>query len=114
MNTYLVETISLVKRTYIIEAKEAEHACDSVVCCEATPSHIEHLDEVISSARQISDQTEKSALLQAGNISSQDETNAINSIDYEACRVRALPQSERKKIDSLIQQATVNAAPKRL
>ena len=114
MKTFLVETISLVKRTYIIEAKESEHACDSVVCSEATPSHIEHLDEVISGARHITDAAQKAMLLECGNISSQVGESAVNSIDYDACRVRELPEAEQKKVEQLIQKATACAAPKRL
>lgn len=57
MPKYLVETVSVHRIRYVIDCKSKKHACDSVVCNE--PEHEfsqTHLDEIITSTREISDE----------------------------------------------------------
>lgn len=51
---YLVETISTFRMRYVVSAKSAEHACDTVVLEEAAELSQKHIDENIISTRQIS------------------------------------------------------------
>ena len=55
---YVVETISMFRMRYVIEAKEAEHASDEVICELGKDNFKEfsqhHVDEVITSTREIS------------------------------------------------------------
>ena len=59
-NLYLVETISIFRQRYVVEAKEAEHAADEVVL-NTTGLYNEdfrefsqkHIDETITSVRKI-------------------------------------------------------------
>ena len=56
---YLIETISMFRLRYVVECKEEEHALDAVTM-HTTGGEIinefsqQHLDEVISSSREIS------------------------------------------------------------
>ena len=59
MPKYMVETISMFRMRYVIEAENAEHAKDEVTM-NAADGHLRefsqlHLDEVITSAREIDD-----------------------------------------------------------
>jgi hypothetical protein len=57
MPKYLVETISMFRIRYIVDAKEADHATDEVVMKMRNNNlkefSQEHLDEIISSVREI-------------------------------------------------------------
>jgi len=59
MNKYMVETISIHRIRYVVEAKEATHATDEVVSRLGDINFDEfsqyHVDEVISSVREIND-----------------------------------------------------------
>lgn len=59
MNKYMVETISIHRIRYVVEAKEATHATDEVVMGLGKTDFDEfsqyHVDEVVSSVREISD-----------------------------------------------------------
>ena len=59
MNKYMVETISIHRIRYVVEAKEATHATDEVVMRLSNADFDEfsqyHVDEVISSVREIND-----------------------------------------------------------
>ena len=55
---YIVETISMFRMRYVVEANEAEHAADEVVyrhgACELLQEFSQHhVDEVITSTREI-------------------------------------------------------------
>jgi len=50
---YLVETISTFRMRYVVSAKSAEHACDTVVLEEAQELSQKHIDENIISVREI-------------------------------------------------------------
>jgi hypothetical protein len=59
MALYVVDTVSMFRIRYVVEAREAGHACDTVVC-RSTGDGLElrefsqrHLDEVISDCREI-------------------------------------------------------------
>lgn len=59
MPKYLVETISMFRMRYVIEALEETHACDEVTMNNDGTLHEFsqcHLDEIISSSREISDE----------------------------------------------------------
>lgn len=57
MPKYLVETVSMHRIRYVVSCKSAEHACDSVVCNEPEQEFSQkHLDEIITSTREISDE----------------------------------------------------------
>lgn len=90
MPKYLVETISMFRLRYVIEALEETHACDEVVMNNHGNlrefSQL-HLDEVISSSREISD-GEYLALFDRDNDyltdwDTQQKFSFVNEIDYE-------------------------------
>lgn len=58
MNKYLVETISMFRIRYVVEAKSEEHATDHVTMDfdDTTEFSQKHLDSVISSVRVINDE----------------------------------------------------------
>ena len=60
MKKYRVETVSLFRHRYVVEAQEAEHAKDEVVMNLSNDEFKEfsqmHIDEVISTCREISDE----------------------------------------------------------
>ena len=89
MPKYLVETISMFRMRYVVEALEEAHACDEVVMnngdlCEFSQLH---LDEVITSSREIDD-AEYLRLFDRDNDYLKDWTddqklNAVNVLDYK-------------------------------
>lgn len=90
MPKYLVETISMFRMRYVIEALEETHACDEVVMNNDGNlrefSQL-HLDEIISSSREISDD-EYLALFDRDNDyltswDTQQKFSFVNEIDYE-------------------------------
>ena len=57
MPKYLVETVSMHRIRYVIDCKKSGHAEDTVVCNEPEQEFSQkHLDEIIISTRQISDE----------------------------------------------------------
>jgi len=60
MPLYLVETVSIFRHRYVVEAKEEDHAADEVVYNKADSEFKElsqyHIDECISSVREIKDE----------------------------------------------------------
>lgn len=65
---FLVETVSMFRIRYVVEADEASHAADEVVMNNGNLSEFsqKHLDEIISSTRQI-DEAEYLRLFDADN-----------------------------------------------
>lgn len=55
MPKYLVETISMFRIRYVVECESAEHAKDVVTMNEAEEFSQLHIDEMITSAREIDD-----------------------------------------------------------
>lgn len=55
MPKYLVETISMFRIRYVIECESAEHAKDTVTMNEAEEFSQLHIDEMITSTREIDD-----------------------------------------------------------
>lgn len=90
MPKYIVETISMFRIRYVIEAKNAEHAQDEVVMnCggELAEFSQKHIDESIISAREIDD-TEYLRLFDEDNdyLKSWDDITkfkCVNVIDYD-------------------------------
>lgn len=60
MPLYLVETVSIFRHRYVVEAKEEEHATDEVVYNLSDSEFKEfsqhHVDECITSVREIKDE----------------------------------------------------------
>jgi hypothetical protein len=57
MPKYLVETLSIHRIRYVVEADEATHATDEVVMSNVKDEFSQkHLDEIVSSVREIDDQ----------------------------------------------------------
>ena len=57
MPKYLVETVSLYRIRYVVEANEATHAADEVVMNNVEDEFSQkHLDEIITSTREITDE----------------------------------------------------------
>lgn len=55
MPKYLVETISMFRIRYVVECESAEHAKDTVTMNEAEEFSQLHIDEMITSTREIDD-----------------------------------------------------------
>ena len=53
MPKYLVETISMFRIRYVVECESADHAKDTVTMNEAEEFSQLHIDEMITSAREI-------------------------------------------------------------
>jgi hypothetical protein len=53
LKTYLVETVSMFRHRYAVQARSLEHAYDTVVCNEAEEFSQHHIDENIVSGREI-------------------------------------------------------------
>jgi hypothetical protein len=57
MPKYLVETVSMFRMRYVVEALEDTHACDTVIMDAGGLEEFSqlHLDEIITSTREIDD-----------------------------------------------------------
>lgn len=53
MSLYLVETVTMFRHYYVVDAKEADHAGDTVVMQEAEEFDQQYLGETIVSTREI-------------------------------------------------------------
>lgn len=90
MAKYLVETISMFRMRYVIEAQDETHACDEVTMNnDGSLSEFSqlHLDEIISSSREISDE-EYLALFDRDNDylsgwTDEQKFSFVNEIDYD-------------------------------
>ena len=90
MAKYLVETISMFRLRYVIEAQDETHACDEVTMNnDGNLSEFSqlHLDEIISSSREISDE-EYLALFNRDNDylagwTDEEKFSFVNEIDYD-------------------------------
>ena len=88
---YLVETVSMFRMRYVVEAKEAEHANDEVVCELGNENFKEfsqhHVDECITSTRELTEE-EFLKLFDEDNEylsswSDEQKKDFINKINYE-------------------------------
>ena len=89
---YIVETISMFRMRYVVEATEAEHAADEVVYRHGAGELLQefsqhHVDEVITSEREIS-QEEYVKLFDVDNDYLKEWTveqklGFVNKIDYD-------------------------------
>lgn len=61
---YLVETVSMFRMRYVIDTENPEFAADSVTMGEAEEFSQKHLDEIISSVREVSDEECKKIFLE--------------------------------------------------
>lgn len=53
MQRYLINTVSIFRMTYIVDAPHADWAKDAIVMNEVEDADQEHLDEIIVDAREI-------------------------------------------------------------
>ena len=90
MPKYLVETISMFRMRYVIEAENVEHAKDEVTMNvgELAEFSQHHVDEVITSSREIDD-TEYLHQFDEDNEYLKDWTEGqkfsfVNTIDYDS------------------------------
>lgn len=88
---YMVETVQIFRHRYVVEAKEEEHAADTVVTEVYDPDFKEfsqkHIDESITSVREIS-KDEYLTLFDKDNDylkswSEEQKLAFINTINYE-------------------------------
>ena len=91
---YLVETVSMFRMRYVVEAREAEHACDEVVM-NTSGNYDEnfqefsqqHLDETIVSTRELSAKDYMKLFDEDNDYlkswSNKDKMRFINVIDYK-------------------------------
>jgi hypothetical protein len=81
MPLYLVETVTMFKHQYVIDAFESEHANDTVVMNEAEELHQDYLTETIVSTREITNKEFKNLCKDAINGHLGDRM--INVVDYK-------------------------------
>jgi hypothetical protein len=108
MKKYMVETISIFRMRYVVEAKESTHATDEVVMGLGKTDIDEfsqyHVDEVISSVREITDDEylkvfdEDNAYLK--NWSDEQKFRFVHRIDYGKEFLQKLTDIH-KELDSL-------------
>jgi hypothetical protein len=67
MPIYKIETVSLFKHVYFIEAKELSHALDELLCAEVEETDQVHLDETVFSTKRVSLEEFKESLTDAMN-----------------------------------------------
>ena len=97
MPLYLVETVTMFKHQYVIDAFESDHANDTVVMNEAVELHQDYLTETIVSTREITKADYKKLCKDAinGHLGEQ----MINVIDYKNNTVSRTDHSSN--VDSL-------------
>jgi hypothetical protein len=92
LNLYVVETVSIFRHRYVVEARESTHAADEVVCelCSDNLKEFSqhHVDECISSVRKLKDKQEYLELFNEDNDYLSEWTDEqkfkyINRIDYQ-------------------------------
>lgn len=108
MNKYLVETVSIFRMRYVVEAKEATHATDEVVMrlgdCNFQEFSQHHVDEVISSVREIDDDEylnlfdEDNSYLETWT--DEKKFEFVNKIDYKEQALEELTKTH-KELDAL-------------
>lgn len=87
MPKYLVETVSMFRIRYVVECENAEHAKDTVTMNETEEFSQMHIDEMITSTREI-DKAEYLRLFDEDNEYCKDWTEEqklglCNVIDYD-------------------------------
>lgn len=89
MKKYLVETVSIFRHRYVVEAQEEGHACDEVVCNTGNLKEFsqKHIDENIISVWEFNDDKEYLETFDDDNEYLKDWTDEqkfsfINKIDY--------------------------------
>jgi len=108
LKKYLVETVSIFRMRYVVEAKEATHATDEVVMNVGKVDFNElsqyHVDEVISSVREISSEeylkifNEDNAYLESW--SDEQKFKFVHKIDYREESLAELTKIHQE-LDSL-------------
>lgn len=92
LSLYVVETVSIFRHRYVVEARDPSHASDEVVCelCsdELKEFSQKHVDECISSVRKLRDEQEYIELFNEDNDyldawTDEQKFKYINRIDYQ-------------------------------
>jgi len=90
MKKYMVETVSIFRHRYVVEAKEAEHACDEVICGKETLKEFSqfHVDENIWSVSELDDDQEYLEMFDMDNEylkgwDDEKKFSFVNKINYE-------------------------------
>jgi hypothetical protein len=84
---FIVEAVSMFRMRYAVRCRSAEHAADTVVMSEANELSQLHLDEVITSTREVSE-AEYLKIFDADNDylmtwDRDQKMNMIHSVDYD-------------------------------
>jgi hypothetical protein len=108
LKKYMVETVSIFRIRYVVEAKEATHATDEVVMRLSDTDFDEfsqyHVDEVISSVREISDEDYLNTFNEDNdylkNWSDEQKFGFVHRIDYKEEALEELSKIHQE-LDSL-------------
>lgn len=80
MPIYKVETVSIFKHVYLIDAKEKSHALDELLCANVEEVDQEHLDEVVVSTEKVSLEKAKNTII--GSMNEHMGFRNIHKVDY--------------------------------
>lgn len=80
MPIYKIETVSLFKHIYFIEAKELSHALDELLCVDVEEADQRHLEETVFSTKRVSLEEFKEAI--NGTMNEHMGLENIHRIDY--------------------------------
>lgn len=90
MKKYLVETVSMFRIRYVVEAKDESHACDEVVCNDGNLKEFsqKHIDENIINVWEFDNEEEYIKIFNEDNEYLIDWTDEqkfqfVNKIDYK-------------------------------
>ncbi|NBP01732.1 MAG: hypothetical protein EBU90_16660 [Proteobacteria bacterium] len=89
MKKYLVETVSIFRIRYVVEAEEESHACDEVVCSNGNLKEFsqKHIDENIVTVWELDDDKEYLEIFDDDNDylktwTDEQKFGLVNKIDY--------------------------------
>ncbi len=90
MNRYVVETVSIFRHRYVVDAENSDHACDEVVCNDGNLKEFSqyHVDENIWSVAELNDDQEYLEMFDMDNEylkgwDDEKKFSFVNKIKYE-------------------------------
>jgi len=90
MNRYVVETVSIFRHRYVVDAENSDHACDEVVCNDGNLKEFSqyHVDENIWSVVELHNDQEYLEMFDMDNDylkewDDEKKFSFINKINYE-------------------------------